>query len=163
MHTLSIIKLCEGVCEVYPFADKDLLLAGAILHDIAKTTEYDVGNSGLASGYTIEGNLIGHLVKGAMLVDQTAKELGIPQEKAMLIEHMLISHHGEPDYGAAVRPLFLEAELLSEIDLMDARVYQIVHAVEPLEKNEFSSRLWALEDRRMFNHARVDMDSKVNL
>ncbi len=163
MHTLSIVKLCEGICEVYPFVDKDLLIAGAILHDIAKTTEYNVGSSGLASGYTVEGNLIGHLVKGAMLVDEAAKQLGVPEEKAMLLEHMLISHHGEPDFGAAVRPMFLEAELLSELDLMDARVYQIKQSLEPVNKDGFSSRLWALEDRKMFNHGRSDLELKVNL
>ena len=163
MHTLSIVKLCEGVCEVYPFVNKDLLLTGAILHDIAKTEEYDVGASGIASGYTVEGNLIGHLVKGAMLVDEAAAKLGISKEKAMLVEHMLISHHGEPDFGAAVRPMFLEAELLSELDLMDARVYQIAHAIENVEHNEFSSRLWALNDRRIYNHAEKEKDIRVNL
>lgn len=163
MHTLSIVKLCEGVCEVYPFVNKDLLLAGAILHDIAKTTEYDVGASGLATGYTVEGNLIGHLVKGAMIIDQAAQELSLPREKAMLVEHMLISHHGEPEYGAAVRPMFLEAELLSELDLMDARVFQIVHATEKIEKNDFSARLWALNDRRMYKHEEKENETKVNL
>lgn len=163
MHTLSIVKLCEGVCEVYPFVNKDLLLTGAILHDIAKTTEYDVGATGIASGYTVEGNLIGHLVKGAMLVDEAAAKLGVPKEKAMLVEHMLISHHGEPEFGAAVRPMFLEAELLSELDLMDARVYQIAHAIENVEHNEFSSRLWALNDRRIFNPAEKEKDIRVNL
>ena len=163
MHTLSIVKLCEGVCEVYPFVNKDLLLTGAMLHDIAKTTEYDVGASGIASGYTVEGNLIGHLVKGAMLVDEAATELSISREKAMLVEHMLISHHGEPEYGAAVRPMFLEAELLSELDLMDARVYQIAHAIENVEEKEFSSRLWALEDRRIYKHETKQDSTKVNL
>lgn len=163
MHTLSIVKLCEGVCEVYPFINKDLLLTGAMLHDIAKTAEYEVGAAGIASGYTVEGNLIGHLVKGAMLVDEAAASLGIPREKAMLVEHMLISHHGEPEYGAAVRPMFLEAELLSELDLMDARVYQISHAIENIDKNEFSSRLWALNDRKIFNHAEKEKDIRVNL
>lgn len=163
MHTLSIVKLCEGVCEVYPFVNKDLLLTGAILHDIAKTTEYDVGATGIASGYTVEGNLIGHLVKGAMLVDEAAVKLGIPREKAMLVEHMLISHHGEPEFGAAVRPMFLEAELLSELDLMDARVYQISHAIENVEPKEFSSRLWALNDRRIYNYSESGINPKVNL
>ncbi len=163
MHTLSIVKLCEGVCEVYPFVNKDLLLTGAMLHDIAKTSEYKVGAAGVASGYTVEGNLIGHLVKGAMLVDEAAESLGIPKEKAMLVEHMLISHHGEPEFGAAVRPMFLEAELLSELDLMDARVYQISHAIENIEKNEFSSRLWALNDRKIFNHGEKEKDIRVNL
>ena len=163
MHTLSIVKLCEGLCNVYPFVNKDLLIAGAVLHDIAKTTEYDVAETGIASGYTIEGNLIGHLVKGAMLVDEAAKELDIPREKAMLVEHMLISHHGEPEFGAAVRPMFIEAELLSELDLMDARVYQMSHAIENLEKDTFSGKLWALDDRKIFNFSEKEKNIKVNL
>lgn len=163
MHTLSIVRLCEGVCKVYPFADADLLIAGAILHDIAKLSEYVVGNSGLASGYTVEGNLIGHLVKGAMMIDEAAKQLDIPAEKSMLLQHMVLSHHGDPEFGAAVRPAFLEAELLSELDLMDARVYQISEAVAPLQKGAFTNRLWALENRKMYNHARGDKTKKVHL
>ncbi len=163
MHTLSIVRLCEGVCKVYPFADADLLIAGAILHDIAKLSEFAVGNSGIASGYTVEGNLIGHLVKGAMMIDEAAKKLGIPAEKSMLLQHMVLSHHGEPEFGAAVRPAFLEAELLSELDLMDARVYQIAEAVTPLQKGAFTNRLWALENRKMYNHARGDLSKKVHL
>lgn len=163
LHTLSIVRLCEGVCRVYPFVDADLLISGAILHDIAKLTEFVVGNAGIASGYTTEGNLIGHLVKGAMMIDEAAKKLGIPPEKSMLLQHMVLSHHGEPDFGAAVRPAFLEAELLSELDLMDARVYEIAEAVAPLQPGAFSNRLWALENRKMYNHARGDMAKKVNL
>lgn len=163
LHTLSIVRLCEGVCRVYPFVDADLLISGAILHDIAKLTEFVVGNAGIASGYTTEGNLIGHLVKGAMMIDEAAKKLGIPPEKSMLLQHMVLSHHGEPDFGAAVRPAFLEAELLSELDLMDARIYEIAEAVAPLQPGAFSNRLWALENRKMYNHARGDMAKKVNL
>lgn len=66
----------------------------------------------------------------------------------MLLEHMILSHHGEPEFGAAVRPLFLEAELLSELDLMDARVYQIHEAITPLKEDDFSGRLWALDNRK---------------
>lgn len=163
LHTLSIVRLCESVCRIYPFADADLLIGGAILHDIAKLSEFVVGNAGIASGYTVEGNLIGHLVKGAMLIDATAKELEIPEEKSMLLQHMVLSHHGEPEFGAAVRPAFLEAELLSELDLMDARVYQIAEATAPLQKGAFTNRLWALENRKMYNHARGDKTKKVCL
>lgn len=163
MHTLAIVRLCEGVCEVYPFVDKDLLLAGAVLHDIAKLSEFEVGNSGLATGYSVEGNLLGHLVVGAMMVRETAQKLGTPPKKALLLEHMLISHHGEPDFGAAKRPLFLEAELLAELDLMDARVYQIREAVAPLREGEFSGKLWALDDRRIFSHDLVPTDRDINL
>lgn len=163
LHTLSIVRLCEGVCKVYPFVDADLLIAGAVLHDIAKLREYSVGNSGIASGYTTEGNLIGHLVMGAREIDEAAKQLGTPAEKSMLLQHMVLSHHGDPEFGAAVRPAFLEAELLSELDLMDARVYQIAEALAPLQPGAFTNRLWALDNRKMYNHARGDMQKKVNL
>ena len=163
MHTLSIVRLCEGVCKVYPFVNRDLLLSGAILHDIAKLSEFVVGDTGIASGYSVEGNLIGHLVMGARMVDEVAKALAIPAEKSMLLQHMVLSHHGEPDFGAAVRPLFLEAELLSELDLMDARVYQIHDATAPLQKGAFTNRMWALEDRKMYNHGLSENDKQVQL
>lgn len=163
MHTLSIVRLCEGLCKVYPFVNRDLLLSGAILHDIAKLSEFVVGDTGIASGYSVEGNLIGHLVMGARMVDEAAKALAIPAEKSMLLQHMVLSHHGEPDFGAAVRPLFLEAELLSELDLMDARVYQIHDATAALQKGAFTNRLWALEDRKMYNHGLSDNDKQVQL
>ena len=98
-----------------------------------------------------------------MMIDEAAKKLGIPPDKSMLLQHMVLSHHGEPDFGAAVRPAFLEAELLSELDLMDARVYEIAEAIAPLQPGAFSNRLWALENRKMYNHARGDMAKKVNL
>lgn len=163
MHTLSIVRLCEGVCKIYPFANKDLLLSGAILHDIAKLSEFVVGDSGIASGYSIEGNLIGHLVMGARQIDEAAKQLEISAEKSMLLQHMVLSHHGEPDFGAAVRPLFLEAELLSELDLMDARIYQIREATSALQKGAFTNRMWALEDRKMYNHGFGDNEKQVQL
>ena len=163
MHTLSIVRVAEGVCKVYPFVDADLLLGGAILHDIAKTMEYEVGESGIASGYTVEGNLIGHLVKGAMYVAEAEKELGTPHDKSVLLQHMLLSHHGNPEYGAAVRPAFLEAEILSILDNLDAEVYQIKEATESLQPGAFSNRLWALDDRKMYNHALGDNQKKVHL
>lgn len=123
MHSLSIVRLAEGVCKVYPFVDRELLLAGAILHDIAKLSEFTVADTGIATGYSNEGNLLGHLAMGAMVIDKYAEKLDISRKTAMLLEHMVLSHHGEPEFGAAVRPMFIEAELLSELDLMDSRVF----------------------------------------
>lgn len=161
MHTASIVKLCESICKVYPFVNRELLLSGAILHDIAKTVEFDVKETGIASGYTVEGNLLGHLVMGAMMVKEAGQKLGIDSEKSMLLQHMILSHHGEPEFGAAVRPLFLEAELLSQLDLMDARVYEIMDAVNGIEKGEFTNRLWALEDRKFYKYN--DAELKVDI
>ena len=138
-----------------------MLISGAILHDIAKTIEFDVKETGIASGYTVEGNLIGHLVMGAMMVREAGQKLNIDSEKSTLLQHMIISHHGEPEFGAAVRPLFLEAELLSQLDSMDAKIYEIMDAVSGIEKGEFTNRLWALDDRKFYKYN--DETLKVDL
>lgn len=163
MHTLSIVRLAENTCKIYPFINRDLLLSGAILHDIAKLTEFEVADSGIATGYSARGNLLGHLAEGAMTVRKAAEELGIPFEKAMLLEHMILSHHGEPEFGAAVRPMFIEAEILSELDLMDARIYEMREALQSTAENDFSGKLWALDNRKLYNHALSDLNKEPNL
>ena len=162
-HSLSIARLAERLCNIYTFVDRELLIAGAILHDIAKLSEFEVNETGLASGYTNEGNLLGHLTMGAMMVNEYAQKLNIDQKTAMLVEHMLISHHGEPEFGAAVRPMFIEAEILSELDLLDSRVYGMREAVLATKEDEFTSRLWALDNRRLYNHARADINKETKL
>ncbi len=162
-HTLSIVRLAQSVCKIYPFVDSDLLLGGAILHDIAKLEELISNETGIASGYSVEGTLIGHLVKGAMLVDKTAERLGVPHEKAVLLEHMLISHHGDPEFGAAVRPLFIEADILAALDRLDARIVEVNNAVSGVEAGGFSTRQWALDNRAFYNHGRVDVTQETKL
>ncbi len=155
MHTLSILRLAESVCKIYKFVNYDLLCSGAILHDIAKIDEIDVSSTGIASEYTIKGNLLGHLVMGAINIDRIGRGLGISDATLTLVEHMLISHHGTPEFGAAKLPMFIEAELLSELDLMDARLYEMHQAVEAVEEGSFTPRQWALENRNLYNHGRA--------
>lgn len=164
MHTLSICRLAEAVAALYPSVDRDLLLCGAMLHDIAKSEEFNLAPTGLVESYTVEGTLVGHLVRGAMIVREIGKAENVPQETLTLIEHMLISHHGVPEYGAAVRPLFLEAELLSALDTLDANVFEIENLVKGVEKGSFTNKMWALEDRKFYNHGRkpVTTDVKFN-
>lgn len=163
MHTLSIVKMCECVASIYPTVDRELLISGAILHDVCKVDEFSVSPSGLVEGYTPEGTLIGHLVMGAMAIDRIARANDVDNDTAMLIEHMLISHHGEPEFGAAVRPLFLEAEILSELDSLDANIYEIENCLADVAPREFSQRQWALNDRKFYNHGRKVPETKVNL
>lgn len=162
-HTLSIVKLASAVCRLYPAVDRDLLLAGAILHDVSKIDEFDVSNLGIVKSYSVKGELLGHLVMGAVRIDQKAKELGISEKTATLLEHMIISHHGDPEFGAAVRPMFLEAEILSQLDTLDATVYEITNAVSAVEPQAFSARQWALDNRKLFNHGRKPSVPKANL
>lgn len=158
MHSLSIVRLCEGVCAVYPFIDRELLIAGAILHDISKLEEYAVGEAGVAEGYTMEGNLLGHLAMGAAKIGEYSSKLGIDHQTCVLLQHMILSHHGEPEHGAAVRPMFIEAEILSELDLMDSRIYEMREAVSAANPKDFSNRVWALDNRKLFNHTRADLN-----
>ena len=162
-HTLSIVRLAQSVCKIYPSVNHDLLIAGAMLHDVAKTDEFIVNDCGTASGYSLEGNLVGHLAKGAMIIGKAAEELGVSDETKFLLQHMVLSHHGEPEFGAAVRPMFLEAELLSELDLMDARIYELTEAIGNVATGEYTNKMWALDNRKFYNHGRNEVDTKVNL
>ena len=154
-HTLSILRMCQQIAALYPAVDEDLLLCGAALHDLGKLVEMDANELGLAGQYTTEGNLLGHLVVGAMMVRDVAKEIGTPEDKAVLIEHMLISHHGRPEFGAAVPPKFLEAIILSKLDELDATIYEVNDTLSNLEPGTVSARLWNLDDIRLFHHGRV--------
>lgn len=158
MHTLSIVRLCESVCAIYPFLDRELLIGGAMLHDIAKIKEYDVNSAGTAEKYSIAGNLLGHISMGAEIVGEYAKKTGADERCEILLKHMILSHHGQPEFGAAVRPMIMEAEILSELDLMDARLYEMKEALSSAEKGEFTSPVWALENVKLFNHGRKDSD-----
>ena len=162
-HTLSILRLAEALCKIYPTVDRDLLFAGAILHDMAKVEEFELSPLGLVEKYTPEGALVGHLVLGAIAVNRIGTELGTPKETLTLLEHMLVSHHGQPEFGAAVRPLFLEAEILSQLDLLDARIHEIERVTGEVIPGEFSNRVWSLDDRKLYNHGRKIITREANL
>ncbi|MCD7828590.1 MAG: HD domain-containing protein [Clostridiales bacterium] len=163
MHTLTVAKLCDCVSDIYPSIDRELLISGAILHDLCKIDEFNLSPVGLAQSYTVEGSLIGHLVMGAIAVDRVARENDIDRDTVILIEHMLISHHGEPEYGAASRPLFLEAEVLSALDSLDANIYEIENALNGVDAGSFSTKQWALDDRKFYNHGRTELSTRAIL
>ncbi|MBQ1451714.1 MAG: HD domain-containing protein, partial [Clostridia bacterium] len=163
MHTLSVMTLAEKICEVYPQADRDLLICGAALHDIGKISEMDADDLGVAGDYTADGNLVGHLVRGAMIVRFVGTSLKTDDEKLRLIEHMLLSHHGEPDFGAAVRPKFLEAYLLHMIDNMDAKVYEFSEIESETDPKGFSPKQWALDGITIYNPGRKEVKPGANI
>lgn len=100
---------------------------------------------------------------GAMNIAKTAERLGVSEEKAMLLQHMVISHHGEPEFGASVRPMFLEAEILSQLDKLDATIYEINEAVAGVHEGEFTQRMWALDNRKLYNHGRKTPEARAKL
>ncbi len=162
-HTLSIVRLAESVCAVYPSLDKELLISGAILHDISKIKEYSVNDAGLVDGHTLSGMLLGHLVMGSEEVGKKCDELGISEKTKYLLQHMLISHHGKFEFGSAVRPSFIEAEILSQLDLMDANIFEMEEAIKGVKSDEFTGNLWMLDNRKMLNHGRKPIETTANL
>ena len=106
---------------------------------------------GLVTDYSVPGQLLGHLVMGAQEIAEIAKELDVPEEKSVLLRHLVLSHHGEPEFGAAVRPLCAEAELLSLIDAVDSRMEIYRETYDTMNAGTFSPRIFALE-KKVFKH-----------
>ena len=152
MHTLYMVRTADYLAGLYaPVIDRSLLLAGTLLHDFAKCDEFVTSPLGLVTEYSTRGQLLGHLVMGAQAAAAAAKELGVPEEKSILLQHLLLSHHGDPAFGAAVRPVCAESELLSMIDLIDSRMEIYKETMEETEPGRFSKKVFAL-DKKIFRH-----------
>ena len=152
MHTLFMARTADFLAGLYSAViDRSLLLAGTILHDVAKCREFVTSPLGLVTDYSLSGQLLGHLVMGAREAGAAGDRLGIPEEKSLLLQHMILSHHGEPEYGAAVRPACAESELLSYIDMIDSRMEIYREQLADLAPGQFSGRIPAL-DRRIYRH-----------
>lgn len=146
MHTLFMARTADYLAGLYAaVVDRSLLLAGTILHDVCKCEEFTTSPLGLVTSYSLRGQLMGHLVLGAQAVTRAAEQLGTPEEKSVLLQHLLLSHHGEPEFGAAVRPICAESELLSCIDTMDSRMEIYRETLEELPAGTFSRRIFSLE------------------
>ena len=153
MHTDNMLRLADFLAAQYAdTVNRSLLLAGTLLHDFGKEREFTFSELGLVTDYSTKGQLLGHLVMGAQETAEVAEMLGIPEEKSVLLQHLLLSHHGEPEFGAAVLPQCAEAELLSLIDQIDSRMEIYREALAPLKIGEFSQRIFALDNRRIYKH-----------
>jgi 3'-5' exoribonuclease len=119
-HVVSLCKLCDLTCRNYPQIDRDLLLTGAFLHDIGKIHELSYAR---AFSYTTRGQLLGHMIiELEMLQEKLRLVLGFPDDLKMLLEHMIISHHGEYEFGSPKLPMFPEALLLHYLDDLDSKM-----------------------------------------
>lgn len=127
-HTANVVALCETVPRLYPLIDNELLIAGAILHDIGKVVEYTYDGPFDLSD---EGKLIGHVVIGERMVAQAIEQIpGFPQTLALKLRHMILSHHGKLEWGSPKRPKTLEAVALHLADYLDASIAQFAEIVE---------------------------------
>lgn len=146
-HTLSMMKVGEVLIQVYPQLNKDLIYGGILLHDLGKTIEL---SGPVVPTYTIEGKLLGHISIASSMIKEAANELKIDGEEVILLQHMILSHHGKNEFGSPVLPQIREAEIISLIDNIDARMNMMDKVLETTEDGEFSRREFALENRMFY-------------
>ena len=152
MHTCNMLRLADFLAGLYvQTVDRSLLVAGTLLHDFSKAEEFNFSTLGLVTDYSLKGQLLGHLVMGAREVAELCDELGVPEEKSILLQHMLLSHHGQPEFGAAVLPQCAESELLYLIDSVDSRMEIYQEALDETPVGTFSKKIFAL-DKRIYRH-----------
>lgn len=162
-HTLKVARLCDQIFREYEATDpaiakminRDLLVAGAIIHDIGKIEEL---SSEPGFDYTLEGRLVGHISLGLMTVKERIDQIeGFPKDAAWLLMHMLLAHHGENEYGSPKRPKCMEAFILHYADNLDAKLQGIMEFAEKdTQEGDFTS-FHRLYDR-FFYKGRPDME-----
>lgn len=142
-HSLSMAAVARLLARHYPHVDADLLVCGALLHDMGKAYEYAL-EEGFA--YSEDGRLVGHIVRGVVLIEQAAAELGFPAAELQQLIHLIISHHGTTEWGSPIVPKTLEAVLLHQIDLLDSRIGGFMDHVG----NDGSGADWTTKRSEMF-------------
>ena len=149
-HIVGMLALANSICDIHPTLNRDLLTAGVILHDVGKIHEYE---SVTNPTFTTRGQLIGHINIMASELRLIADDIGgTDDETVMLLEHLVLSHHGKPEWGSAKRPVIREAEVLHYIDLMDAKLNTLGKALADTETGGFTEKLFALDNRRFYKH-----------
>lgn len=151
-HTETMLRLADGVLAVYDFLDRDLLIAGVILHDVCKVIELsDFKNP----EYTKEGRLIGHITMGVKEVTKTAEKLGVyDSEERLLLEHMILSHHYYGNFGSPKKPNIPEALALHFIDNIDSKFAVLGEALAETEAGTFTPSLPVIDRERFYKALR---------
>jgi len=143
-HSICICNMALDVCKNYPQLNRDYLIAGSLIHDIGKTREM---NGVMASSYTFEGNLLGHISIGASIVMETGEKINTPKDKVTILTHMVLSHHGKPEYGSAVIPQTPEAYVLHILDDLDSKMNILDNALSSVDVGDFSQRIPYLDGK----------------
>lgn len=153
-HTNNMLMIARNLCSIFRDVKKDYLYAGIIFHDLMKIEEYVVNSMSIVEEYSFSGRMLGHITIGTLYLQKVFEEVNsqrlaklsndegylepIPLKKLQLIQHLVLSHHGELEYGSPVKPAFKEAMLLHEIDMIDSRMSMFREVEKDIESGEFS-------------------------
>lgn len=146
-HIVSMIALAKELHKLYPELNKDLLYAGIILHDLGKLKEL---SGVITTSYTLEGKLLGHIPMMVEEIGHIARELQIEGEEVLLLQHLVLSHHGKAEWGSPKAPMVREAELLHLIDLIDAKMNMLNRSLDKVKPGEFTERIFAMDNRSFY-------------
>ena len=149
-HTISMLRLAKSVVNEYPQLNGPLLYAGVILHDLGKVIEL---SGPVSTEYTLAGNLVGHLVLVDEEITKACQVLKIDDrsEDVTVLKHMVLSHHGLLEYGSPVRPRIMEAEILHQLDNLDASLQMMTTALKSVEPGEYTERLFGMDQRSFYS------------
>lgn len=149
-HTVEMLNIANSFCQLYPMLSRDLMIGGIILHDLGKTEELG-GN--ITTDYTLKGRLLGHISICNQNLFEVGKKLKLEDsDELLLLQHMVLSHHGQLEFGSPVRPLLLEAELVYMIDNMDAKTNTVLKALSETKTGEFTQKMMSLDNRTFYKH-----------
>ena len=146
MHSLTMADIAAKLCPIYD-ADYDLVITGCLLHDLGKIIELE---GPIVYKYSLEGKLLGHISVMCAEIRKAVEELNLKGETPILLEHMVLSHHGQQEFGSPVMPLTKEALLLSLIDNLDSKMVVVNKAVNDLEPGTFSNKVFSLDNRSFY-------------
>lgn len=146
-HTISMADMASLIASYYDNIDKDILIAGVLLHDVGKVIEL---SGPIATKYTLEGKLLGHISIMTSEIRRVARDLNITSETPILLEHMVLSHHGNKEFGSPILPLTREALLLHFVDDLDSKMNILDKAYVDVEEGEFTQRIMPMDGRAFY-------------
>lgn len=146
MHSITMADIANYLGPIYG-VDHDLIIAGCLLHDLGKTVELE---GPVVYRYTLEGKLLGHISIMCAEIRKAAEELNIQSEIPLLLEHMILSHHGQQEFGSPVMPLTKEALLLSLIDNLDSKMVVVDKALSEANNGDFTTKVFPLDNRSFY-------------
>jgi 3'-5' exoribonuclease len=158
-HTYQVLSAAKSIIErdrseVYNIINTDLLYAGCILHDIGKLKELHANCFGIIDEYTTIGKTQGHINIGVTMINECCDKLGIDKysKEIMLLNHLMLSHHGKEEYGSPVKPKTYEAMLLNIYDNLSAKADAAKNVIDKTANGDWSSKVFALDNVQLFNH-----------
>jgi len=148
-HVYRMALTAPRVADVYKL-NKDLLVTGALLHDIGKLRELDTDEMGITN-YTVDGNLFGHLLIGAEMIEEYGRRCGTPENKIRALKHIIVSHHGTREFGAIQLPATPEAYAVYMLDTLDSRMYIYSSELEKIKPGDMSEKVFFLDGTSIWN------------